>query len=73
MLPHALALAAEIAAAAPLAVRAIKRTLRGAARADLPRVLRAEPQAQALLMQSKDAQEGIRAMLAKRDPTFRGA
>ena len=72
VLPAAVELAAEIAAAAPLAVQAIKRTLRGASRANLSEVLRNEAQSQALLMQSADAQEGIRAMLEKREPTFRG-
>lgn len=72
VLPVAQALAAQIAAAAPLAVRATKKTLRNAARAQLSAHLHTEALAQALLMQSEDAKEGIDAMLTRRSPTFKG-
>jgi enoyl-CoA hydratase/carnithine racemase len=72
VLTEAHALAAEIAMAAPLAVRWIKRTLRNVAGRDLDATLQAESMAQTLLMQSKDAQEGIQASMARRDPQFKG-
>jgi len=72
VLPAAQALAGQIAAAAPLAVQFTKRTLRNSARRGLPEHLHTEAIAQALLMQSEDAQEGIEAMLTKREPKFRG-
>lgn len=75
VLPRALELAHAIAAAAPLAVREMKRTLRLAAgrdRLDLEPVLELESLAQALLGQTADAEEGIRAFLERRDPVFRG-
>lgn len=72
VLPRALELAGSIAAAAPAAVRATKRTLykwldwrpRDAAYA--------EAFAQAESLASKDAAEGIAALLEKRDPIFTG-
>jgi enoyl-CoA hydratase/carnithine racemase len=72
VLPAAQALAAEIAAAAPLAVQFTKRTLRNAARRAMPSHLHSEAIAQALLMQTDDAREGIAAMLTRREPHFKG-
>jgi enoyl-CoA hydratase/carnithine racemase len=72
VLPRALALASRIATAAPLAVRHIKRTLRACVRRDLEPVLELEAFAQAMLMQTEDAREGIAAVLGKREPHFKG-
>jgi len=66
------ALAGEIAASAPLAVRSIRQTMRG----DLPdRVWRAtqrESAEQAGLFASEDFQEGVRATAERRMPRFTG-
>jgi 2-(1,2-epoxy-1,2-dihydrophenyl)acetyl-CoA isomerase len=66
------ALAAEIAASAPLAVRSIRKTLRG----DLAERVRAategEQSEQVRLMQTDDFPEGLRAMAERRGPNFRG-
>ena len=72
VLPRALELAGEMAACAPLAVRSIKKTLRATTGRDLSPTLAKESMAQALLMQSKDAQEGIKAMMSRRPPEFEG-
>jgi 2-(1,2-epoxy-1,2-dihydrophenyl)acetyl-CoA isomerase len=68
----ALQWARSIAAAAPLAVRSIRATLRG----DLPqRVRRAmdhELAEQVVLWQTRDSAEGIAASLERRDPVFSG-
>jgi 2-(1,2-epoxy-1,2-dihydrophenyl)acetyl-CoA isomerase len=65
-------LAAEIAAAAPLAVRSIRQTLRG----DLPERIRLatkrELGEQVRLMGTDDFREGIRAMAERRTPRFEG-
>jgi 2-(1,2-epoxy-1,2-dihydrophenyl)acetyl-CoA isomerase len=69
---EARALAAEIAASAPLAVRAIRQTLRG----DLADRIRAaterEQAEQVRLMQTDDFREGVRAVSERRDPEFGG-
>ncbi|MFI5933985.1 enoyl-CoA hydratase/isomerase family protein [Actinoplanes sp. NPDC051494] len=68
----AMAWARSIAAAAPLAVRSIRATLRG----DLPqrvrRALEHELAEQAVLWQTRDSAEGIAASLERRRPTFEG-
>jgi enoyl-CoA hydratase/carnithine racemase len=73
VLAEAMKLAREIAAAAPLAVRAIKQTLKTAATDDLGAVLRREAMAQAILSQTADATEGVSAQMARREPVFKGA
>jgi len=72
VLTKAMALAAEIAEGAPLALRYIKRSLYEANPTDLARVRELESLGQALLSQTADAQEGIAAALQKRKPDFRG-
>jgi 2-(1,2-epoxy-1,2-dihydrophenyl)acetyl-CoA isomerase len=67
---HALAL--EIAASAPLAVRSIRQTLRGDL-ADRVRTATAREQAeQHRLMQTQDFEEGVRAAAKRRNPRLRG-
>jgi enoyl-CoA hydratase len=73
VLPRALEIAEKVAAAAPLAVRQTKRTLRAlSGRNDLSAALELEALAQTVLGTTDDASEGIRAMLEKRDPEFQG-
>lgn len=69
----AIALAAEMAAAAPLAVAATRATLRGELAARVRERLVHERQTQDRLSATADAEEGIAAMLERRDPVFRGA
>ena len=72
VMPAAEALAAQIAAGPPLAVRAVKRTLFGAQRAELERALALEAEQQAICFASEDCTEGIRAFFEKRAPSFEG-
>jgi enoyl-CoA hydratase/carnithine racemase len=71
-LPRAHALAAQIAANAPLAVRALKRSL-GVDRAALAQALAAEATRQAESYASRDLGEGLAAAAARRPPSFTGA
>jgi 2-(1,2-epoxy-1,2-dihydrophenyl)acetyl-CoA isomerase len=70
---EAIALAEEIAAAAPLAVRSIRQTMRG----DLPDLIRAalarELGEQQRLIDTADFSEGVRAVSERRAPRFIGA
>jgi 2-(1,2-epoxy-1,2-dihydrophenyl)acetyl-CoA isomerase len=70
--PEAIALAAEIATSAPLAIRAIRRTMRG----DLPERVRAatarELEEQGKLFGTADFAEGVAATAERREPQFRG-
>lgn len=68
----ALGLAAEIAAAAPLAVRAVKQTLRGPLADRVEKILPRELGEQAVLWETEDSQEAIRANLARERPVFSG-
>jgi 2-(1,2-epoxy-1,2-dihydrophenyl)acetyl-CoA isomerase len=70
--PAARALAGEIAAAAPLAVRSIRRTMRGHLAEEVARVTRHEDAEQMRLRTTSDFAEGTRASLERRDPVFRG-
>lgn len=72
VLPRALALAEQLAASAPLAVRALKRRL-GLDLAELERALVHEADAQSESYASADLGEGLAAAQARRPPAFRGA
>ena len=65
-------LATEIAAAAPLAVRWTKRSLYRGLGWDPRGAAEMEAHAQSRTVETEDAQEGIKALLEKRDPVFRG-
>jgi enoyl-CoA hydratase/carnithine racemase len=66
------ALASEIAAAAPLAVRSIRSTLRGDLAEAVRRATERELEAQEILRGTRDHAEGVAASLERRDPRFAG-
>ena len=72
VLPAARALAAEIAAAAPRAVRGVKRALRRSEAATLEDQLLFEATEQAACFGTEDVREGLRAAAERRDPRFTG-
>lgn len=65
-------LAGRIRDNAPLAVQAVKATLRGSEKHTLGEALAAEGEAQAKTFRTRDAAEGIGAMLEKRAAVFEG-
>jgi len=69
---EARALAREIAASAPLAVRSIRRTMRAELVDAVRRAVEQEANEQARLQQTDDFREGIRASLDRRPPVFQG-
>ena len=66
----AIDLAQEIAAAAPLAVRSIRKTLRGDLAAQIVRATEHERSEQAWLRATKDFAEGVKASSQRREPVF---
>lgn len=68
----AVALATEIAANAPLAVAAVRATLKRGLADRVREVLKHELEQQAQLTTTSDAAEGIAAVFGRRDPTFTG-
>ncbi|MEM7409274.1 MAG: enoyl-CoA hydratase-related protein [Myxococcota bacterium] len=72
VVPAARALAEEIAACAPLAVRAVKRALDRTADATLEDQLSFEAHEQAVTFESQDVHEGLAAARERRDPKFAG-
>jgi enoyl-CoA hydratase/carnithine racemase len=66
------ALAAEIAGSGPLAVRAIRQTMRGGLGEAIRRATEREGEAQAALRETADFSEGVRAMAERRTPVFSG-
>lgn len=72
VMARSLVLAEDIAAAAPLAVRAAKKLLRAGLGWDVRAAARAEAPVQADTLGSRDAREGMAALLEKRDPVFHG-
>lgn len=69
---EAAALAGEIAQAAPLAVRAIRETMRGDLGGRVREAADREEPAREMLRGTEDAKEGIRAVLQRRPPQFKG-
>ena len=69
---YALELATKIAAQAPLAIRAIKQSLKSIHEVTLSQGLKLERQHFVWLAATQDRQEGINAFLEKRKPEFRG-
>lgn len=72
VLAEANALAADIAASAPLPVRGIKQALRQTFDATLDAELGYEAEQQALCYETEDMQEGLSAAREKRPPAFKG-
>jgi enoyl-CoA hydratase/carnithine racemase len=72
LVEHVRALALEIAANAPLAVQAIKRTINYRAQQGLAEALRFEAASAAPLFTSDDMALGYKAMAAKQTPDFEG-
>ncbi|MGH7287572.1 MAG: enoyl-CoA hydratase/isomerase family protein [Myxococcota bacterium] len=72
VLPKARALAAEIAAAAPLAVRWTKRTFYEGLVWDPRTAARREAAVQSRSFETDDFREGVAALLGKREPEFKG-
>ncbi len=72
VLPAALDLAREIAAGAPLAVRATKRSMADGLDWDVRRAAWREAFAQSATVATADFQEGVAALLEKREPRFTG-
>ena len=70
--PAALALAAEVASGAPLALRAINRTLRSGLADRFRAATDHEAREQARLAQTADAREGMRAVSERRPGSFTG-
>jgi 2-(1,2-epoxy-1,2-dihydrophenyl)acetyl-CoA isomerase len=66
------AMAVRLAAAPPLAARAVKQVLRGYDRETLARALEFEAKQQAACFASDDCLEGLTAFFEKRKPIFRG-
>lgn len=71
-LPAALELAEEIAANAPLALAAVKRTVRRADGASEPEAFAAQTAEIGTLLRSADFAEGVRAFTEKREPRWSG-
>jgi enoyl-CoA hydratase/carnithine racemase len=67
------ALAREIAASAPLAVRSIRATMRGPLMLAVQQAVEREAAEQQRLAQTADWREGVRASLERREPEFQGA
>jgi enoyl-CoA hydratase/carnithine racemase len=65
-------LAGEIAASGPLAIRAIRQTMRGHLADEVATATDREDAEQIRLRTTEDFQEGIRAMAERRTPEFRG-
>ena len=72
LVDHAVALAAEISANAPLAVQAIKRTINFRAEQGLSEAMQFEAASAAPLFTSDDMQQGYKAMAKKENPRFEG-
>jgi 2-(1,2-epoxy-1,2-dihydrophenyl)acetyl-CoA isomerase len=69
---EATALARELAASAPLAVRSIRETMRGHLAEAVRAATRREREEQERLSATEDFQEGVRAVAERREPSFSG-
>jgi enoyl-CoA hydratase/carnithine racemase len=65
-------LAVEIALSAPLAVRAIRETMRGDLATRIRTATEREAEQQEILRRTDDFAEGVRAMAERRPPNFTG-
>lgn len=72
VLPRAMALAEDIAASAPAAVRGMKRSIYDGLAWDVAGAAYEEAKAQAETLATEDAAEGMAALLEKREPHFTG-
>jgi len=72
LMQQAMALASQIAEMPPLAVRFAKRAVNRGMQTDLDSGLEYERYAAAMLVDSEDRKEGMRAFVEKRKPVFRG-
>ncbi|HEY5582056.1 MAG TPA: enoyl-CoA hydratase-related protein [Rhodoferax sp.] len=72
LMPAAMELAQRIAAHPPLAVRFAKRAINRGMQTDLDSGLEFERYAAAMIMDSEDRKEGMRAFVEKRKPLFKG-
>lgn len=72
VLAEAMDMARDIAASAPIAVRMMKRSFYAGLGWDVRRGAMDEAFAQAVTVETEDAREGMRALLDKRAPEFRG-
>jgi enoyl-CoA hydratase/carnithine racemase len=70
--PRARALAAEVAASAPLATRSIRQTLRGPLVDQVRAAMARERAEQERLQRTDDFREGVAATAERRDPRFTG-
>jgi 2-(1,2-epoxy-1,2-dihydrophenyl)acetyl-CoA isomerase len=73
VLDRAMAYASELAAAGPLAVRAVRATLRRGLLERVTEAMEHESAEQLRLRESKDFAEGVRASAERREPRFSGA
>lgn len=72
LMPAVRALAAEIAAGPPIAIRLARRAMYRNADANLREALEYETFAQNLCRETEDSKEGVRAFVEKREPQFSG-
>jgi 2-(1,2-epoxy-1,2-dihydrophenyl)acetyl-CoA isomerase len=69
---EALELATRIARGPWLAIRLIKKDVYESVKADLKTILEREALGQALCLRTEDAKEGIKALIERREPQFKG-
>jgi 2-(1,2-epoxy-1,2-dihydrophenyl)acetyl-CoA isomerase len=72
LMGEAMKLAQEIAKQPPQALRVAKQLLRQGTQANFDTIMEASAAAQGLMHHTKDHEEGVAAILEKRDPVFRG-